>query len=335
MSLGFSQIVEKRTLKETWIIILAAVCVALLPARSLAQDMSFDLDEADSAEGAAESGGDDGGPMEFSEDETEAEPDEEGDDSGGTGDIFDELSEGSDEEIDGDEGKIARETEVAEEIYAVQRMYVLRGGRFELIPSYAVTVNDQYVTHPAASIGLNYWITNVLAIGANFLWYQGIESESDLNFSIRRSFRLAVPITEYQLGGHLNFTYVPIYGKFTMFNDAIFQWDAYLVGGVGMVRTRPVAVVDPAIRKFDFDWRVAFNAGIGLRVFVTRWLTIFGELRDYIYLEKLENLNVELRSGRGDEATWIDADTALTNNVAVHLGATIFFPFTFDYRYPK
>jgi len=334
MSLGFSQIVEKRTLKETWIIVLAVLAVVVLPARSLAQDMSFDLDEAESAGGEAEAeGSDDGGAMEFSEDETEAEPDDEGDDD--SGDVFDELSAGDDDEIEGDEGSIARETEIAEEIYAVQRMYVLRGGRFELIPSYAVTVNDQFVTHPAASIGLNYWITNVLAIGTNFLWYQGIESESDLNFSIRRSFRLAVPITEYQLGGHLNFTYVPIYGKFTMFNDSIFQWDAYLVGGIGMVRTRPVAVVDPAIRKFDFDWRVAFNAGIGLRVFVTRWLTVFGELRDYIYLEKLENLNVELRGGRSDENTWIDADTALTNNVAVHLGATIFFPFTFDYRYPK
>ena len=65
---------------------------------------------------------------------------------------------------------------------------------------------------PPLSVGLNYWVTNVLAVGANFMWYQGVESESDLNFSVRRSTRLAVPITEYQLGAHLNFTYVPIYG---------------------------------------------------------------------------------------------------------------------------
>lgn len=331
MSLGFSQIVEKRTLKETWIILLAIASLALLPSASLAQDMSFDLDETESSGG----GGDDEAAMEFGQDEADAEPVEDDDDSAADDDVFAELSAGMDEEIEGDEGMIPRETEIAEEIYAVQRMQVLRNGRFELMPSYAITVNDQYVSHPAATIGLNYWITNVLAVGVNFLWYQGIESESDLNFSIRRSFRLAVPITEYQMGGHLNFTYVPIYGKFAMFNDTIFQWDSYLIGGVGMVRTRPVAVVDPAIRKFDFDWRVAFNAGIGLRVFVTRWLTVFGELRDYVYLEKLENLNVELGSARADENTWIGTDPALTNNVAVHMGFTIFFPFTFDYRYPK
>jgi outer membrane beta-barrel protein len=166
------------------------------------------------------------------------------------------------------------------------------------------------------------------------LWYQGIESESKLNFAIRRSTRLAVPITDYQLGAHLNFTYVPIYGKFEMFNDAIFQWDSYLVGGVGMLRTRPVAVIDPAVRTFDFDWRVAFNAGIGLRVFVTKWLSVFGELRDYLYMEKLENLQVSL-SARGNPATWIDQNSKLTNNVTVALGFSMFFPFTFDYSYPK
>src|SRR6185503_9265315 len=230
---------------------------------------------------------------------------------------------------------LPKERESAEEIYAVQRMYVVRSGRFELAPSLAFTVNDPYVSHPALSVGLNYWVTNVLAVGANFLWYQGVESESDLNFSVRRSTRLAVPITEYQLGAHLNFTYVPIYGKFSMFNSSIFQWDSYLVGGVGMMRTRPVAVVDPAVRTFDFDWRVAFNVGIGLRVFVTKYFTVFGELRDYMYLEKLENLNVELGPAREDELTWIDQESTLTNNVTAHVGITLFFPFTFEYRYPK
>jgi outer membrane beta-barrel protein len=214
-------------------------------------------------------------------------------------------------------------------------MYVVRNGRFELAPSIAFTTNDQFVTHDALAVALNYWVSNVLAVGASFLWYQGLESESDLNFSVRRSTRLAVPITEYQLGAHLNFTYVPIYGKFAMFNDSIFQWDSYLVGGVGMMRTRPVAVVDPAVRTFDFDWRVAFNVGIGLRVFVTRYFAIFGELRDYMYLEKLENLNVELGANRENMGTWTDQNATLTNNVMAHVGITLFFPFTFEYRYPK
>jgi len=296
-----------------------------------AQDMSFDINEAETAPAPekeapppeGEAGGEAGG---------------EGKASGSasaSGDILSELTAETGKEDKTTEDGLPREKEVIEKIYAVQRMYVLRTGRFELAPSYSQTFNDQYVSHPALAAGLNYWITNVLAVGANFLWYQGLETDSDLNFTIRRSTRLAVPVTEYQLGAHLNFTYVPIYGKFEMFNDSIFQWDAYLVGGVGVLRTRPVPVIDPAVRTFDFGWRVAFNAGIGLRVFVTRWLTVFGELRDYLYMEKLENLEVALGKAREDPSTWIDSNSTLTNNVTVSLGFTMFFPFTFEYSYPK
>jgi outer membrane beta-barrel protein len=324
------------TILRPWparVLAMAVVGAGLLVvnSRAHAQDMSFDLDEAEQApaeeqpaapEGEAGAEGEAGGEAKASG-------------SASTGDILTELTAEGTSDTTATEGGLPREKEVIEKIYAVQRMYVLRTGRFELAPSYAQTFNDQYVSHPALAAGLNYWITNVLAIGANFLWYQGLETDSDLNFSVRRSARLAVPVTEYQLGAHLNFTYVPIYGKFEMFNDSIFQWDGYLVGGVGVLRTRPVPVIDPAVRTFDFGWRVAFNAGIGLRVFVTRWLTVFGELRDYLYMEKLENLEVALGRDREDKTTWIDDNSTLTNNVTVSLGITMFFPFTFEYSYPK
>jgi outer membrane beta-barrel protein len=296
-----------------------------------AQDMSFDLNEAESAPAPEQQA-----PPPEGEQGGEASGSAQGKASASaSGDILSELTAEGDKEEETSNDRLPREKEVIEKIYAVQRMYVLRTGRFELAPAYSQTFNDQYVSHPALAAGLNYWITNVLAVGANFLWYQGLETDSALNFSIRRSARLAVPVTEYQLGAHLNFTYVPIYGKFEMFNDSIFQWDGYLVGGVGVLRTRPVPVIDPAVRTFDFGWRVAFNAGIGLRVFVTRWLTVFGELRDYLYMEKLENLEVALGRAREDESTWIDSNSTLTNNVTVSLGFTMFFPFTFEYSYPK
>jgi outer membrane beta-barrel protein len=347
MNLGFMHGVDRQRAK-TWLagfwanprrrcaaaLVLGAFGVWLSPADAWAQDMSFDINEAENAGGEAKGkAGTDQAPA--AEGQAEGEAGGEAAGKGKGGDVLDELTaEGGPAQEKTDEN-LPKERESAEEIYAVQRMYVVRNGRFELAPSLAFTVNDPYVSHPALSVGLNYWVTNVLAVGANFLWYQGVESESDLNFSVRRSTRLAVPITEYQLGAHLNFTYVPIYGKFSMFNSSIFQWDSYLVGGVGMMRTRPVAVVDPAVRTFDFDWRVAFNVGIGLRVFVTRYFTVFGELRDYMYLEKLENLNVELGKDRERASTWTDQNATLTNNVTAQLGVTLFFPFTFEYRYPK
>jgi len=288
------------------------------------------LDEAEAA--PAES--DEAGGAEESAEGAEGEAEASGS-VGGGGDIFSELTAEGGADVAGEAETGPKQKEVVEEIYAVQRMYVLRNGRLELAPSIGFAVNDPYTARTALAGSLNYWITNVLAIGGNVLWYQGFESESELNFTIRKSARLAVPITEYQLAGHLNFTYVPVYGKFSMFNESIFQWDSYVLGGVGLIRSRPVAVIDPAVRKYDFDWRLSFDVGIGLRVFVTRWLSIFGELRDYIYLEKLENLDVALGQARNDPSTWIDENSALTNNFMVQVGISMFFPFTFEYSYPK
>lgn len=300
-------------------LLLAAVLGLLFTQSALAQDMSFDLDEAESE------------PADANNQPT---------DEGFSGDVIGELTgSGVSAQTSGQASTAPRKKEAAEEIYAVQQIYALRLNRLELAPSVAFNINDPYATHPAVGIALNYWWTNVLAIGANFLWYQGLgnteKGGSDLNFHLGRSMRLGVPVNEWQLGAHLNFTYVPLYGKFNMFREFIFQWDGYIVGGVGLMRTRPYPVIDPANREFDFGMRVAFNVGLGLRVFVSRWLAVFGELRDYIFLERLENQQVALDPvEQTNPDTWLSGNE-LTHNMTVQVGLTVFFPFKFEYRKPK
>ncbi|MCX7807680.1 MAG: outer membrane beta-barrel domain-containing protein [Deltaproteobacteria bacterium] len=228
-----------------------------------------------------------------------------------------------------------RTTEAREEIYAVQQIYALRINRVELMPSIAISLNDPFVSHTGIGLAFNFWWTNVLAIGLNAIWYEGLETESDLSFQVRRSTRLSIPITQSQFGAYLNFTYVPIYGKFAMFNQFIFQYDAYVVGGVGVMRTRPIPVIDPDVRKFDYEFRVAFNLGLGLRVFITRWLAAFAELRNYMYLEQLENLNVALGEERTNPSTWVQPSLSFINNVTAHVGITLFLPPEFQYRLPR
>jgi len=284
--------------------------------------------------------------MDFSLDE-EAPPEEpppeeggEGEEGGSAGGSFADLATAaSDTEVDTD---IEREriTESAEEIYAVQQIYALRLNRVELGASVAATLNDPYVRHPALEIRANYWWTNVLSLGLNFLWYQWSSdpnnNATDLNFFVRRSFRLGVPVNEWQMATYLNFTYVPIYGKFSAFNRFIFQYDAYLVGGVGFMRTRPIPIIDPAFREFDFQMRAAFNVGLGVRIFLTRFATVFIEFRDYMFLERFESVDIPVSEvDRGDPDTWYADEQTLFNNVSVQVGFTLFFPFTFEYRLPK
>jgi outer membrane beta-barrel protein len=302
-----------------------AVC-SQLSGLAFAQDMSFDLEETESAGAAAEKKPD-------GEEPAAAEGSVEGSAEGNLiGDLAADTSGGAQKTDDGG----PKPTEISEEIYAVQQVYALRKNRIELLPSFGYSLNDPYVSHATVGVGLNYWITNVLAIGANMNWYQGLDSESDLNFHVRRSTRLAIRPTEYQYGASLNFTYVPFYGKFAMFNRYIFQWDAYLVGGVGVMHTRPIPVVDPEYRKFDFTYKVSIgNPGFGFRVFLSKWLTVFAELRAYPYLEKLENLRVALGPERKNTKLWLADSSTLVTNVVASVGMTVYFPFGFDYKLPK
>ena len=83
-----------------------------------------------------------------------------------------------------------------------------------------------------------------------------------------------------------------MYGKFAGFGDFIFHYDAYIDGGVGVIRTKPIPVIDPDNRTFNWNTLVNFDVGIGLRIFFNRWLAAVLEVRDIMYFEKIENIKV-------------------------------------------
>ena len=238
--------------------------------------------------------------MEFSLDETEGE---EG--------LIESLAKEDPDTAEEERGLV--KDEAAEEIYAIQQIYALRLKRFELSPT----------------VAFNYWWTNVLAVGANLIWYDFsflTGAESRLVEDVQRSARLGVPFNEWQMNLNVNFTYVPFYGKFQAFNKFIFQWDSYIVGGVGFMRTKPIPVFDSEVREFDWGMRASFNVGLGVRVFVTRYLAILLEFRNYMFLERFENRNVETGEGRFDKSTWLEDGSTFVNNATIQVGLTLFFP---------
>ena len=184
-------------------------------------------------------------------------------------------------------------------------------------------------------MALNFWITNVLAIGVNGSYFEPFNSDSQFNFETRRAARVGVPLTEYNWGAALNFTYSPFMGKFAGFGDFIFQYDAYVVGGVGALSTRPIPVIDPDNRDFQYETGVAFNAGFGLHVFFNRWFAVTMEIRDYIFNDQLENTEIaDNVQDQASEATWFGGKK-LTNNVQAQIGVSVLIPFSFEYRLPK
>ena len=325
-------------MKNTRIALLIAAALWALPTSALAQ---VEGDEtADDGGEVAEDGGE---PAE----EGAGEPDGEFDESKFDESEFEDVGPSEGGEGVGDICKIDpaacptlnMEEEAAkpldETILAVQQRFIIKKRRFEFQPFWGVTLNDQFVRHPGVGLGLNYYITEVLAIGINGEYHQPFNVDSSFNAQVRRAARVGVPLTEYQWAAAFNFTYVPAAGKFAGFQNFIFHYDAYVVAGIGAVSTRPIPIIDPDYRSFSYAPKPAFNAGIGLKIFFNRWFAAVLEVRDYIFLDKLESLEIATNDvDRANEDTWL-GDSKLTNNVQAQLGVSVFVPFSFDYRLPK
>jgi outer membrane beta-barrel protein len=314
---------EEASMKKLGVALLAAAAAFYAPRAAVAQD-----DELESFEDS-----------EFEGEETEeAESGEEAGEAGEAAAPADDAGLGGICEIDPDacpklDFDVEAARDIREQVFAVQQLFVLRRWRLELQPFWQVPLNDQFVGHSGPGLGLNFWITNVLAVGVSGNYYEPFNSDSVFNFQTRRSARVSVPLTEYQWNANLNFTYTPVIGKFSGFGDFIFQYDVYVVGGVGAISTRPIPVIDPDNRGFNWQTNIAFNAGVGLHVFLNRWLAVTLEVRDYVFNDTLENTAIVEGSER-DTTTWTD-ETQLTNNVQAQMGVAIFFPFSFEYRLPK
>jgi len=201
----------------------------------------------------------------------------------------------------------------------------------------AFTLNDPYLKRYGLGFAANYWFTNVLAVGLNFIWYDWgtnpLERGTDIIPRIQNQFRLGVPINDWQFGLWANFTYVPFYGKFKV-RKKIFQWDSYLIGGVGLMRTQAIPVFDPEFRSFDWQTNIAFNVGAGLRIFLTRYLTFFTEFRAYMWPDQFENVQVD-PGDRADSSAWLQNGSTFVANTSIQLGFTLFLPIKFEYRLPK
>ena len=310
-------------MKYTPIGLLAAAALWAIPTPVQAAKAAPAAKEAPAAEAAPEEGAAQGADGEAAAEEpTEGE-------GAGLGDIC-EIDPAACPTLD---MKAEAAKPLKEKIFAVQQRFIIKDGRFEVQPFWGLTLNDQFVGHPGPGLNLNYWITEVMAVGLSGQYYEQFNSDSAFNAQVRRAARVGVPLSEYQWAASANFTYVPASGKFAGFQNFIFHYDLYVVGGIGAISTRPIPVIDPDNRNFQYAPKVSFNAGAGLKIFFNRWFAAVLEVRDYIFIDELENTIVDENTPT-NQNSWLGA-SSLTNNVQANLGVSVFIPFSFDYRLPK
>ena len=214
-----------------------------------------------------------------------------------------------------------------QDILVVVRKPFLKARRTELFPMVGTTMNDNMVRHYTIGGQLSYYLTDVLAIGVEGHYYQpSFREPFDL---VARQARRLPTINTYNWSAALNFQYVPVYGKFAIFDKRLITWEVAFTAGIGAGQSQ----VEERDKKFPgfTNLLIMPNVGASMRFFLTKWLTVNVGIRDYVFLDKFEPTDRSpTMNATADEAK-SNADSALINNVMFQVGLSFWLPTSFEY----
>ncbi|RAL23751.1 hypothetical protein DL240_06235 [Lujinxingia litoralis] len=202
----------------------------------------------------------------------------------------------------------------------VRRQLLHRSARFELQPMVAFTMNDAYTRNGMVGVSGTYFLNNSFGLGASFQ-YGAFHPQTNLRENLERTLaegnedaRLErLSYSSIGWAADVGFTYVPIFGKFSVMNSFFSHYDLHLFGGMVIVNEG----VEPAIEGFATDEGIAGTRpggyfGGGARFFLSDMFALNFQVRNYLYNR------AEISSG--------SASPQLSNTVMLSVGLGIFLP---------
>ncbi len=202
---------------------------------------------------------------------------------------------------------------------------VLALNRLELRPSGGWAFAANSATGAFVGADVAFRMNRFFALGADAAWYSPFNGSAGAHPSQR--------VNESEWSADLD-AYVVPWPAHARASTALGAVEPYVLAGIGILASRPIAVIDPAHRHFDSNNNdIDLAVGVGLRVFLLERVAITLEVRDLIYFERVENPSVANGSttlpssdpnNPDDPATWYDPAPHFVNSVQVRLGANIF-----------
>lgn len=211
------------------------------------------------------------------------------------------LAEESSPDAAAEDGSTGRTLQ--ERIRAVSRRVFLKRQRFELTPLAGFSTND----------ALNrFW-----NFGARGAWH--FNEELAIDFGGAGGFNqelqdirlidggnlppeVKAEIVQQVAYGDIGVTFSPFYGKFALMAEQVVHFDGFLSGGLGVMVDNSAEAVHPSV-----------ELGLGGRVFLTRWLTVRADLRNYTY------------------PLTVDGSLTFPSSLMLTFGLGFHLPFDFDY----
>jgi len=193
-----------------------------------------------------------------------------------------------------------RDITLDDRVKSVQRKVYLKKGRFDLTPFVTLSVNDPYYTKVGASVRGAYYLADTLAVAVRGSVMQ-VLPEDDVRIA-KRTFqsRIFYSVPQWSAMGDVEWS--PLYGKVAFLNS-ILHFDAYLLGGMGVVNTEMSKVEGrgPSL---------AADLGLGLRFVARDYLAVNVAVINTSYVDQ------PLNTSKG----------ATQNLMTLNAGISFFFP---------
>jgi outer membrane beta-barrel protein len=214
------------------------------------------------------------------------------------------------------------------DILVVVRKPFLKAKRTELYPFVGTSMNDNMIRHYTIGGELSYYLTDVLAIGVEGQYYVDTFREPfDL---VARQARRLPTVNKYNWSAALNFHYVPVYGKFAIFDKRLVTWEVAFTAGIGAGQSEVI----PRDNKFDAFTTLLImpNVGANMRFFLAKWLTVNVGVRDYMFIDKFEPTErIEGGMNASADEAKDNATSSFINNVMFQIGISFWLPTSFEY----
>ena len=193
---------------------------------------------------------------------------------------------------------------------AVQRRGFLKRNRFELGATLPVTVNDAFYQKVGASGRIAYHFRESFALMLRGGWYWPVETARIREGKIAFSSQLLSSQIDGQLMADAMWS--PIYGKVAWLGERIIHFDMFFLAGFGAVWS----ATSGAPR--DLGPHLAADVGTGLRFYPADWLALEAGVGATFYPDQ----------------PVVSAPSTMQRVITATIGASIFYPFRFEYARP-
>ena len=218
------------------------------------------------------------------------------------------------------------------------RRTVLKAKRFELMPVYQFNFNNPLIRNHGIGIQGNYFLSEALWLGVegNYYFNELSNNATGSYFLSASQTKVFPPTNKMIFTALLDAGYVPVYGKFALFNKAVMHWEGYVTLGVGAFMSE-VVPYDPVNKPGFKTLSAVVQVGVGNRLFLTKWMALNTFLKMYLYPDRFEKIPGVSRNLGESDADFIgrrqdEASSTLALDVVFGVGLSFFLPPSFEYR---